>query len=85
MFGWLISANALREQSSVRVASGHSRVTEAAHAGPIQAIESLLIVFKIAINDYHDLPYAAVLIVAIALLLYVFGRFVPVKKDKPAS
>lgn len=38
-------------------------------------IEALLIVFKISINDYHDLPYAAVLIAAIALLLFVFGRF----------
>ncbi len=45
-------------------------------------IEALLIVFKIAINDYHDLPYVAVLIVAIALLLYVFGRFIPVRKEK---
>jgi len=45
-------------------------------------IEALLIVFKIAINDYHDLPYAAVLIVAIALLLYVFSRFLPSKQEK---
>ena len=46
-------------------------------------IEALLIVFKIAINDYHDLPYAAILIVAIALLLYVFGRFVPARQEQP--
>lgn len=45
-------------------------------------IEALLIVFKIAINDYHDLPYAAILIIAIALLLYVFGRFIPAKQEK---
>ncbi len=48
-------------------------------------IEALLIVFKIAINDYHDLPYAAILIIAIALLLYVFGRFIPVRQDKSDS
>jgi hypothetical protein len=48
-------------------------------------IEALLIVFKIAINDYHDLPYVAILIVAIALLLYVFGRFIPTKQDNPKS
>jgi hypothetical protein len=46
-------------------------------------IEALLIVFKISINNYQDLPYAAVLIAAIALLLFVFGRFAI--KDKPAS
>lgn len=45
-------------------------------------IEALLIVFKIAINDYHDLPYAAILIAAIALLLYVFGRFIPARQEK---
>jgi hypothetical protein len=45
-------------------------------------IEALLIVFKISINDYHDLPYAAVLIIAIALLLFVFGRFVQMKQVK---
>ncbi len=45
-------------------------------------IEALLIVFKIAINNYQDLPYAAILITAIALLLYVFGRFVPVRREK---
>lgn len=39
-------------------------------------IEALLIVFKISINNYHDLPYAAALIVAISLLLFVFSRFV---------
>jgi len=39
-------------------------------------IEALLIVFKISINNYHDLPYAASLILAISLLLFVFSRFV---------
>ena len=39
-------------------------------------IEALLIVFKISINNYHDLPYAAALIAAISLLLFVFSRFV---------
>lgn len=44
-------------------------------------IEALLIVFKISIQNYHDLPYAAILIVAIALLLYVFSRFVVLKSS----
>jgi hypothetical protein len=39
-------------------------------------IEALLIVFKISINNYHDLPYAAALILAISMLLFVFSRFV---------
>ncbi len=39
-------------------------------------IEALLIVFKIAIHDYKDLYYASALIVALALLLYVFSLFV---------
>jgi hypothetical protein len=48
-------------------------------------IEALLIVFKISISDYSDLPYAAVLIAAIAVLLFVFSRFItsqPKKEDK---
>lgn len=43
-------------------------------------IEALLVVFKISINDYKDLPYAAALIVAVSFLLYVFSRFVALQK-----
>jgi len=43
-------------------------------------IEALLIVFKIAINDYKDLYYASALIVALALLLYVFSLFVQIQQ-----
>lgn len=39
-------------------------------------IEALLAVFKIALHDYKDLPYAATLIVAISLLFFVFAWFV---------
>lgn len=39
-------------------------------------IEALLIVFKISINDYHDLPYAAGLIASISILFFVFGYFI---------
>ncbi len=39
-------------------------------------IEALLIVFKISINDYKDLYYAAALIFALAALLYVFSKFI---------
>jgi nitrate/nitrite transport system ATP-binding protein len=35
-------------------------------------IEALLVVFKISIHDYKDLPYAAIFIVSLALLLGVF-------------
>ncbi|PHR56907.1 MAG: hypothetical protein COA44_07300 [Arcobacter sp.] len=45
-------------------------------------IEALLIVFKISINDYHDLPYAAMLIVSISILLFVFSRFMPMQSSK---
>ena len=45
-------------------------------------IEALLIVFKISINNYHDLPYAASLIIAISLLLFVFSRFVYSRKKE---
>lgn len=45
-------------------------------------IEALLIVFKISINDYSDLPYAAILIAAIAVLLFVFSRFVIMQEKK---
>ncbi len=39
-------------------------------------IEALLIVFKISINDYKELHYAAALILALAALLYVFSKFI---------
>ncbi|KIM10771.1 MAG: hypothetical protein KU37_08545 [Sulfuricurvum sp. PC08-66] len=38
-------------------------------------IEALLVIFKISLDDYTKLPYGASLIVALALLLYVFGKF----------
>jgi len=44
-------------------------------------IEALLIVFKISISDYSELPYAAILILAVAVLLFVFSRFIPTQKD----
>lgn len=47
-------------------------------------IEALLIVFKIAINDYKDLHYAAALIIALSLLIYVFSLFVRMQhKSRP--
>jgi hypothetical protein len=39
-------------------------------------IEALLVVFKISISNYHDLPYAASLIGALALLFFVFSYFI---------
>lgn len=39
-------------------------------------IESLLVVFKITISDYKDLPYAAWLIASLALLFFVFALFI---------
>lgn len=39
-------------------------------------IEALLVVFKITISDYKDLPYAAWLIAALALLFFVFSIFI---------
>lgn len=39
-------------------------------------IEALLVVFKISISDYRDLPYAASLIGALSALLLVFSVFV---------
>lgn len=43
-------------------------------------IEALLVVFKISISNYHDLPYAASLIGALSLLIFVFAAFVFVVK-----
>ena len=43
-------------------------------------IEALLVVFKITISNYHDLPYAAALIGALSLLILVFAAFVFVVK-----
>ncbi len=39
-------------------------------------IEALLVVFKISIQNYKDLPYAATLIAALAFLLLVFSVFI---------
>lgn len=39
-------------------------------------IEALLVVFKISIHDYKDLPYASTLIAALAFLLLVFAVFI---------
>lgn len=39
-------------------------------------IEALLVVFKISIHDYKDLPYASGLIAALAFLLFVFAVFI---------
>ncbi len=39
-------------------------------------IEALLVVFKISIHNYKDLPYASTLIAALAFLLLVFGIFI---------
>jgi len=39
-------------------------------------IEALLVVFKIALHDYKDLPYASTLIAALAFLLLVFAVFI---------
>lgn len=43
-------------------------------------IETLLVVFKISITNYHDLPNAAWLIAALSLLILVFAIFVFVVK-----
>lgn len=43
-------------------------------------IEALLVVFKISITNYHDLPNAAWLIGALSLLILVFAIFVYVVK-----
>jgi len=43
-------------------------------------IESLLVVFKISLLDYKDLPYAAMLIGAISTLILVFGIFIYLTK-----
>lgn len=39
-------------------------------------IESLLVVFKISLVEYKDLPYAAMLIAAVSLLILVFAIFI---------
>ena len=43
-------------------------------------IEALLVVFKITISNYHDLPFAAALIAALSLLIFVFAAFIYVVK-----
>ena len=48
-------------------------------------IEALLVVFKISISDYRDLPFAAGLIAALAFLLLVFALFVYLVRKSGAS
>lgn len=47
-------------------------------------IEALLVVFKISIHDYKDLPYASTLIASLSFLLLVFAGFIHImrKSDK---
>ncbi len=47
-------------------------------------IEGLLVVFKISISDYRDLPYAATFIGALSALLLVFSVFVYLVKKSAA-
>jgi hypothetical protein len=44
-------------------------------------IEALLVVFKISIHDYKDLPYAAVFVLALSFLLAVFAYISKVFKN----
>ena len=46
------------------------------------SIESLMVVFKIALDDYTALGYAFFLILGVAILLYVLGKFYHLTKDK---
>ncbi|UFS61855.1 hypothetical protein LOH54_09325 [Sulfurimonas sp. HSL-3221] len=48
-------------------------------------IEALLVVFKISISNYHDLPYAASLIGALALLFFVFSYFIYIVRKSGAA
>ena len=48
-------------------------------------IEALLVVFKITISDYRDLPYAATLIAALSALMLVFSIFVYLVKKSTAT
>lgn len=66
-----------RTQNITEVFNPKSLVTFISSIVIALLIEALLIVFKISINHYQDLPYAAILIVAISFLLYVFSRFIP--------
>lgn len=43
-------------------------------------IESLLVVFKISLTDYKDLPFAAMLIGSISMLILVFALFIYLTK-----
>jgi len=43
-------------------------------------IESLLVVFKISLLDYKDLPYASMLIGAVSILILVFALFIYLTK-----
>ncbi len=45
-------------------------------------IESLLVVFKISLTNYTDLPYAAMLIGAVSALVLVFGVFISLTTRK---
>lgn len=47
-------------------------------------IEALLVVFKISLHDYKDLPYASTLIASLSFLLLVFAGFIYImrKSDK---
>lgn len=46
------------------------------------SIESLMVVFKIALDDYRSLGYAFFLILGVTILIYGLGKFHHFTKDK---
>ncbi len=46
------------------------------------SIESLMVVFKIALSDYTALGYAFFLILGVAIMLYTLGKFHSLTKEK---
>lgn len=49
------------------------------------SIESLMVVFKIALDDYTSLGYAFLLILGVTLMIYGLGKFHHLTKDKCES
>jgi hypothetical protein len=72
----IIKHEVFAKSESLEVFDASSFLTFMASIMIALMIEALLAVFKISINGYEKMPYAAMLIVSLALLMFVFAWFI---------
>jgi hypothetical protein len=74
----IVKHEVFAKSESLEVFDASSFLTFVASIMIALMIEALLAVFKISINGYEKMPYAAMLIASLALLMFVFAWFVKI-------